>query len=366
MSSMFTSKKSIVISVVVLILLFMRIDSFAGEEWKRITQIPTQPRLASANAVVDNKIYIIGGTHLENFRNGPNGLSTVEVYDTKNDTWQRVADMPTPREAAKAAVVNGIIYVFGGLSRKKDADMEYPVHVEAYDAQTDTWTRKGDMPVSRIYFSLGVVAGKVYLIGGSTGLGAGHEGRTGRVDVYDPATDTWVKGPPKMPTGRDSGSTAVVKNRIYVLGGLGWPPGGWGTLLMDIEAYDPISRHWQKKADMLEVRLDAATVVVSDEIYLIGGVAGVGQFLATVDVYNPRTEAWRTVPPLPMPFSTISRPGAATVNRKIYVLGGLTGEFQLVSDVFVFDTSGFRAVEANSKLLTRWSELKVEHRAPRK
>ena len=60
-----------------------------------------------------------------------------------------------------------------------------------------------------------------------------------RVDIYDPATDTWAKGP-KMPTRRNPGGVAVVNTRIYVIGGEGWPPppktGGlirfWGALLL--------------------------------------------------------------------------------------------------------------------------------------
>ena len=124
MSRMFNSKKTIVISVVVFILSFMQMESFPQNNWERITEIPTK-RNGFATAVVDNEIYLIGGTLFENLkwkpgkiRKGPYGLSTVEVYDPQTNTWQRVADMPTLRHGAKAAVVNGIIYVFGGYNGK--------------------------------------------------------------------------------------------------------------------------------------------------------------------------------------------------------------------------------------------------------
>ena len=42
MSSVLTSKKSIVISVVVFILLLMEVESFARNNWERITQLPTE------------------------------------------------------------------------------------------------------------------------------------------------------------------------------------------------------------------------------------------------------------------------------------------------------------------------------------
>ena len=355
MSRVFNSKKTILMGAA-LILSLMQIESFAGQGWELITQLPTK-RIAFSTAVVGDKIYLIGGTLSINF-DGPFGLSTVEEYDTQTNTWRRRTDMPTPRNYPEAAVVNGIIYVFGGSNAKdrKIANMKLPVSVEAYDPETDTWTRKKDMPVSRINFELGVAAGKVYLIGGSTGLGAEHERRMDRVDVYDPATDTWTKGP-KMPTRREPRAVEVVNDRIYVIGGFGWPPppAGIGRLLQTIEEYDPISRQWRKKKDMLDVSYGFSTAVVEDEIYLFGGLDAFRQYLATASVYNPQKGAWRDNPKLPTPMYPN---GAATVNGKIYVFGGFEAGRDS-SDVLVYDT-GFRAVTAKGKLFTRWGELKAE------
>ena len=350
MSSVFTSKKAIVISVVVFILLLMQMEAFAQNNWERITQLPTE-RESFATAVVDNKIYLIGGTLSENRKKrprGPLGLSTVEVYDTQTNTWQRGVNMPTLRHGAKAAVVNGIIYVFGGYSAKdkKIVNMKFPTVVEAYDPQTDTWSRKQDMPVPRIHFGLGVVAGKVYIIGGRTGV---REPIT-RVDIYDPATDTWTTAP-QMPVQRDLDfdSVAVANNRIYVIGGIP----------RIIEEYNPISRQWQKMNDMLDPRRGFSQVVMKDDIYLIGGFTPTNRhpkYLATVDVYNPQTQAWSNIRSMP----TAIRPyGAAAVNGKIYVLGGYGKDLEFNPDVLVYDT-GFRAVEAVGKLPVRWGELKAE------
>ena len=350
---------TIVIGIAILLLLLMQIESFAGEDWEVITQLPTK-RWEFSTAVVDDKVYIIGGSLFDN-NAGPFGLSTVEVYDPQTDTWRQVADMPTPRTNAKAAVVNGTIYVFGGYNSKDNFLQNWKMtdHVEAYDPLTDTWTQKKEMPISRFYFGLGVVAGKAYLIGGTTGLGEGQEQRMDRVDIYDPATDTWAKGP-KMPTRRNPGGVAVVGTRIYVIGGEGWPlPQGWaaGPFLGSIEEYDPINRQWQKKKDLLEIKNWFSSAVVGDHIYLIGGYTFEGglQQLATVKVYHPRTETWQEVSALPNPLDTF---GAATVNGQIYVFGSLDAGGQFSTDVLVYDT-GSRAVEANGKLPTRWGELKT-------
>ncbi len=362
MLSVFNSKKGIIIGGVVFTLLWMSIASFAGADWELVTQLPTEKE-GFATAIVDNKVYLIGGSLFEDLKArppiapGPFGLSTVEEYDTQTNTWRRRADMPTPRHGARAAVVDGIIYVFGGYSAKDNKiwNMKTTVHVEAYNPKTDRWIKKKDMPVSRISFDLGVVAGRVYLVGGSTGVGPEHEVAMARVDVYNPATDMWGKAP-NMPTRRDPGDVTVVNNRLYVIGG--WPPAGAGRhALTVIEAYDPISHQWEKKKEMLALRFSFSTAVVRDEIYLIGGFPQQQiprEYLATVDVYHPRTETWRDIPSMPTPLRPF---GAVTVNGKIYVFGGAGEGLEFLPDVLVFDT-GFQAVEATGKLPTRWGKLK--------
>ena len=350
------------LACLLLTLPLMQIETFADQGWERRTQLSTQ-RIVFATAVVGNKVYLIGGTLFENVRagkavRGPYGNSTVEVYDPQINTWQRVADMPTPRHGAKAAVVNGTIFVFGGWHGEEDhALRKYPVNVEAYNPQTDTWLEKKEMPVSRIEFDIGVVDGKIYIIGGATRRGGE---RMGRVDVYNPATDTWVAGR-EMPTPRENLGVGVVSNRIYAIGGRGWPRVRIGPHLTVIEEYDSRSRQWRKRGDMLDPRDLFATVVVRDSIYLIGGVIWNGlvfEYLASVNVYNPRKDVWSDLPAMPIPLLP---QGAEVVDGRIYVFGG-SGDVgkgvELLPDVVVYDT-GFRAVEADGKLSTSWGELKA-------
>ena len=352
MSNVLNLKKNVLMGILVLLFLLMQIESFAGEDWEVVTQLPTN-RAGIATAVVNDKIYVIGGT-LKNVE-APDGISTVEEYDPQTNTWRQLADMPTRRYYPKAAVINDTIYVFGGWYEVKGVKTEYPVIVEAYDPATDTWTRKKDMPVPRVHPAVGAVDGKIYIIGGSTGWGWEDERRMDRVDIYDPAIDTWEQGP-KMPTQRDAYLGGVVNNRIYVIGGYG-PPGG--HVLKNIEEYDPISRQWQQKKDMLDIRYSFRTAVVEDDIYVIGGLNEFRKYIATVDVYNPQTEAWSDIPAMPTPLYPQA---AATVNGKIYVFGGVGAGRQFFPDVVAFDTTGTqvvpRAVTSVGKLSTSWGKLK--------
>ena len=352
-----------VLSTLVVFFLFIFIGITAGEKWHVISELPTH-REDCSTAVVGDKIYLIGGTLFEN-RLGPFGLSTVEVYDPKTNTWRRVADMPTSRAAPATVVVDNKIYVIGGHSGidRRIVNIKTSVAVEVYNPQTDTWERKQDMPVPRRQFGVGVVAGKIYAIGGYVLPQDRKPEEPGRVDlvkVYDPATNTWARRA-KMPTKRDGFGVGVVNNHIYAIGGCGWPQvGPGGPFLKVIEEYDPKINRWERKNEMPDLRLSFSTVVLDDVIYLIGGFIWqdrVPQYLSTVDTYNPETEEWSDIPPMPTPFIPF---GAAVVNGNIYVFGGRGKNREHFTNVFVFGT-GFRAVTATSKLPVRWAELKAQH-----
>ncbi len=359
-----------IVVLVVIVLCLVTTRNIAGEKWQVISELPTL-RSGFSTAVVDGKIYLIGGTPFQN-RRGPYGLPTVEVYDPKTNSWERVANMPTSRTSTEAAVINGIIYVCGGYNGidNRAVNLKFLDIVEAYDPQTDTWARKQGMSVSRVDFGVGAVAGKIYGIGGSVHpLDRKPEapGRIDLVEAYDPATDTWVKRA-KMPTKRDGFGVGVVNNRIYAIGGGGWPQvGAGGPFLTTIEEYDPKINRWERKNEMPNLRLAFSTVVLDDVIHLIGGFIWQGrvpQYLATVDTYNPETEEWNDIPPMPTPFMPF---GAAVVDGNIYVFGGIGENREHFTSVMIFgvgfptvEANGKLPVEANGKLSTRWGALKME------
>ena len=349
----------IVVSLAAFVLFHVVIGNVAAEEWEVVSQLPTG-RQAFSTAVVGGKIYLIGGNLFENEKGGPFGRSLVEVYDPQNNSWQRLADMPTPRLLSRAAAVNGKIYVVGGYSAidRRIANIKMLKVVEVYDPQTDTWVRKQGMSQARILFGAGVVAGKIYAIGGENLFDFEKPQRLDQMEVYDPVSDTWVRRA-DMPTRRNGVETAVIRDAIYVIGGSGWPPVGWGPVLATIEAYQPKTNRWRKKSDMPNLRTDFSMVVVDNKIYLIGGYSIALErfdgYLKTVEVYDPETEKWDESPPMPSKNSPF---GAEAVNGKIYILGSERENGERSLDVEVFNADGITTID---KLPVRWSELKAEH-----
>ena len=106
--------------------------------WTQKADMPTA-RFVTGSAVVDGKIYVIGGAPVSQ------GITAaVEEYDPAADTWTKLADMPTARQSLSVAAVNGIIYAIGGWSGGTFLSV-----VEAYDPAAGKWTTKAGMPTPR-------------------------------------------------------------------------------------------------------------------------------------------------------------------------------------------------------------------------
>ena len=229
------------------------------------------PRGGLSTAVVDGKIYAIGG--VTRVGGLPQTLSTVEAYDPATNKWTERAAMPTKRYSLSTAVVNGKIYAIGGSGGGGDVLST----VEVYDPKRNIWTRhhKAAMPNARWGLATAVVNGKIYAIGGQNFV---HF--FSAVEVYDPKADKWTKKF-DMPGARADLSASVVNGKIYAIGGIGGA--------QPVSAYNPATDTWMKKADMPGTRAWLSTSVVNGKIYAIGGggVFGGWQPLATVNVYDP-------------------------------------------------------------------------------
>ena len=69
-----------------------------------------------AAAGADGRIYAIGGL------DGTSGLSTLEVYTPRTDSWAAAPSMQTPRWGLAAAGAGGCIYAVGGYDGTKAYD----------------------------------------------------------------------------------------------------------------------------------------------------------------------------------------------------------------------------------------------------
>jgi len=277
--------------------------------WATRAPMPT-PRSALCTAVLDGKIYAIGG-----LKNEEAALSVVEVYDPATDTWDSKTPMPTARCVMDCAVVDGKIYVFGGSNTGGASIIST---VEEYDTATDTWDTKTPLPTPRSDVAVEAINGKIYVIGGSKRTGSLWAGLN-TVEEYDPVTDTWTTKS-NMPTRRWSLGTCVIGEKIYAIGGnIQYP-----TIASAVEVYDPATDTWSEKAHMPTARYSLSTCFVNGRIYAFGGWRASGgdagdPIYKIVEEYDVNSNTWTGKTDMPLTIALLS---AETVNGKIYLIGG--------------------------------------------
>ena len=90
--------------------------------------------------------------------------------------------------ASGQAVVDGKLYVVGGCTTAACTPMSNDV--AAYDPATDTWEQLADYPAAVAFASCGGIDGMVYCTGGNGGAAG-----TADSYVYDPGADSWTAIP---------------------------------------------------------------------------------------------------------------------------------------------------------------------------
>lgn len=230
-----------------------------------------------------------------------------------NSNWVRKADMLTARSRFSTSVVNGKVYTIGGIIQGGYSSEGQSI-VEEYDPATNVWEKKADMPTARMWLATAVVKGKIYAMGGIDRY-LGEVLRT--VEVYDPVSDSWTKQA-DMPTARRSLSAVAVDGKIYIIGGTDTPCCPPSKLFSLVEEYDPVANVWTRKADMPTPRISASLCILNGKIYAIGGCS-LTSGLQVVEVYNSKVNTW--IEKTKMLTKRLGH-SASVVNGKIYVIGG--------------------------------------------
>lgn len=291
-----------------------------------------------------------------------NGWLKVSVRKGSAGGWVSKRTMLGPRFVMSAAVLSGQIFVPGGQGTVGTVST-----VEAYDPSTNSWTTepslatlKGPMGVTTlgdeifaIYASTEIFDGTAWSAGPALPVAPAGSwlhavtvggkiyavSEAGPVHVYDPSSG-WA-AETSIPLTRVVPAVGAVGDSIYVIGG--YDPATYGTLdmlpLPAVQRYDTVAQEWADPppASMPTARDCASVAVLDGKIYVIGGRRVIGSVMEnamdTVEVYDPATDTWAVMPPLPAP---LAMGAAAATGGSIYAIGGHDAEFSPLDSVFAY------------------------------
>jgi N-acetylneuraminic acid mutarotase len=135
------------------------------------------------------------------------------------------------------------------------------------------------------------------------------------------ARGVWIQRQ-TMPTARSEMPAVVLNGLIYVPGGFGPVRGGLANgkgPVNTLHAYDPITDQWKALAPMPEPRHHEMVTVYKEHIYVFGGFVDPWITQSNVWVYDPAMDHWDVLKSMPAPRTA----GAAVaLGDYIYLVGG--------------------------------------------
>ncbi len=266
-----------------------------------------------AGAVINGRLYVLGGG-----LSAKRPVDTVESYDPVTNQWQKHRPMPRPRNNVVAAVLDGKIYVVAGLVDPSEGAAEQPpenepsARVDVYDPATDTWSSAASLPEARVKPGLCAVNGRLYALGGR------HEDtNTSSVVEYDPASDTWTHVA-DLPLAVRHAPAAQAGGMIYLTGG--WSPNdAKGDIHAKVWRFDPSTQQIEEVAPMPEPRVAHSLVEIDGQLLALGGVTADKSFLKTIGLYDPAIDRWTTLEHEMDPRGIFA---AGAIDGRVYLAGG--------------------------------------------
>jgi len=258
------------------------IHDHATGGWSRGPDLPGVGVENPAVAISGTTLYVMGGS------TGPldGAVSAAYALDTTTMTWTALPPMSTPRGGAAAVAVAGEIWVAGGMS----ATGASLASVEMYRPATGSWVSRPSLTVRRDNPGLTAVGDTLYVVGGRTRDANGTTPAQGlaSMEVLTPGATAWTPGP-DLPTGRRTVGAVAAEGRVLVMGGEGRSDG----LAYDVvEAFDPAAGSWSRLRSMPTGRHGAVWTVVEGRVHAVGG-GPVGGF-STSTAHEVFTPPWAT------------------------------------------------------------------------
>lgn len=287
--------------------------SFTNINWSTVAQAPVG-RSEAAGIVADGQLYVFGG--YANGRYRPTSRS--DVYNPANNTWTQIRDLPTPLTHVGIAVDGRKIYLAGGYPGTSNGGQLFATrNVWRYNIDTNTWSSMPLLPQARGSGELSVLGRELHFFGGVDSNRADKGNHW--VLSLDGGT-SWTTAAP-LPNPRSHMADAVIGSKIYAIGGQHNTDANLVTQTT-VNVWDPVNPNtWTEVASLPRGRshISGSTFVMDNRIIVIGGEIAHQRSVPDVTAYDPLSNSWRALTPLPAArYSGV----AGNIGNQIFYTGG--------------------------------------------
>lgn len=274
-------------------------------------------------AMVEGSAIAIGPTIYAT--NGqPGNFRRVYAYDTRTRRWSEPTRTPIGLNHVQTAAYRGDLYLAGGYV---DGDQETN-RFWRYQPDEDRWTELPPMQQARGAAGTAVVGDKLYVVGGAPQVfEVSVEGEPyGLLEIYDLRRGEWTTGP-DLPEPRHHTAAVGLGGKLYVAGGRqglfdlnnSVPPSG------SFHRFDPEKNRWERLPPLPLGLAFQAMTTAAGKVVVVGGEDqthwedGGGWVTPSAWAFDPRTERWQRLPDMAFDRRGF---GAATAGGRIYAVMG--------------------------------------------
>jgi len=247
---------------------FHRLSLADPTRWE---ELPSGVGLQGMNlATHAGRIYLVGGMQPRNMPGAEAdnySVASASCYDPAEAHWHALPDLPEGRSSHDVAVIGDTLYVVGGWDMQGEeggqvwADTMFALDLSKDATAGESAWERLPQPFLRRALIVAVADEKLFVMGGFTDA----EEVSQQVDVFDPASGEWSRGP-ELPGGGFNGfapAACTIDGTIY----LSVADGRLHRLPSGGDAWEPVAK--------VSPRIVHRMVSVgSDAVILLGGAHG--------------------------------------------------------------------------------------------
>lgn len=289
-----------------------------SKTWEDLPDLGTARHGLSVAAVADT-VYAVGGSTGAGPGQVTSSGESVKLAPRRLQPaaqWRSLPDAPTARLMSAWAVLDGRIYVVGGLRAGEVLDT-----VESFDPRTGAWQTEPPLPVALHHASATTYRGEVVVIGGAAdNIGQGSD------KVFALRSGAWTELP-SLTHARAAPAVGAVGDKLIVTGGQNDK-----QIVAQTEVFDGTA--WTEAPDLPTPREHSGAVSDGRYFYVVGGrFLGADKNSGAFDRFDPQSGDWVTLPDTPTAHGSF---GAAYIDGRIVAVGG-EEPTQVIGDVDMFD-----------------------------
>lgn len=287
----------------------------ARADWSELPSLPVTQLWGATSHYIDGTIYVVGGARGPN--NAPNPSNAVYALDVEGNAteWESVATLPSDIYLHSSAVLNGKIYVFGGIAAGQPNTSTF-----IFDPSDKSVTSGPSMPRSSYQAKAVAVGSRAYIISGLTYNGQAQ--LTQSIMMFDANTGQFTDGNQTngllAPYATFDCQTTVIGSDIYLMGGYSANFSQYIVLFKGAVNGDAIT--WTRLPDFpdgLGISAGGATLLDGKPFIAGGNPSSTGYNRSFF--YSPADNAW--TPYNNLPAQTIY-PAMSTDGMNAYMAGG--------------------------------------------